>query len=234
MPDFIKNINPVLIADAVIAFIILFKLFQGRSQGAVGKLGKLCSLVLGILGGVFIKNTFTQTLSDRYIQPFFYNLMTEQLEKLGLIDAVESLAKIFEQMKLPVFLHISVPEQVASTQNGINTAVGSAATIIAERLTGWLLFAIGFAAIYLLLKLIFDGILDPLIRKIPIVNGLNSLIGAVLGALTGVLTAGLLLVIVYIFVPSLHMGEDAIFSPRSVESSYIVKLYFRALPGVFR
>jgi hypothetical protein len=212
--------------------IILFKIFQGRSQGAVGKLGRLCSLVLGILGAVLIKNTFTQTLSDRFVQPFFYKLMTEQLEKLGLADVVESLVQVFENMKLPVFLQSSVSEQVASANNGINTAIGSAATIIAERLTGWLLFAIGFAAIYLILKLIFDGMLDPLIRKIPIMNSLNSLIGAVLGALIGIVTVGLLLVVLYIFVPSLHTGEDALLSPQTVEASYILKLYFRALPGI--
>jgi hypothetical protein len=137
-------------------------------------------------------------------------------------------------MKLPVFLQSSVSEQVASANNGINTAIGSAATIIAERLTGWLLFAIGFAAIYLILKLIFDGMLDPLIRKIPIMNSLNSLIGAVLGALIGIVTVGLLLVVLYIFVPSLHTGEDALLSPQTVEASYILKLYFRALREYYR
>ncbi len=141
---------------------------------------------------------------------------------------------MFENMKLPVFLQSSVSEQVASANNGINTAIGSAATIIAERLTGWLLFAIGFAAIYLILKLIFDGMLDPLIRKIPIMNSLNSLIGAVLGALIGIVTVGLLLVVLYIFVPSLHTGEDALLSPQTVEASYILKLYFRALREYYR
>jgi hypothetical protein len=52
-------------------------------------------------------------------------------------------------MKLPVFLHISVPEQVQALRT-YQYSLGSAATIIAECcLTGWLLFAIGcIAAIF--------------------------------------------------------------------------------------
>jgi uncharacterized membrane protein required for colicin V production len=233
----LKNLNPGLAVDALIFLLILYKLLQGRSEGGVRKLGRLAALVCAIFGAYYISKTFAKTLSERYVQPFIYNKLSEQMDKLGLTDAVENLKTLFDNLKLPQFLENSVAEQVSSetseVSSSFNTAVTSASSIISERITSWLLLIIGFAVIYVIIKLLFDGMLDPVIRKIPVVNQTNSLIGAIFGGITGVLLAGLLLVIIYKLVPSLSSGENAIFSPETVESTYLLKLYFKALPGVF-
>jgi Colicin V production protein. len=193
--------------------------------------------VCAIFGAEYIKEAFAKTLSGRFVQPFIFNKLSEQLEKLGLTDAVENLTALFNNLKLPQFLQNSVAEQVAGETAGANsaidTAVTSASLIIAERVTGWLLLILSFIVIYMLIKLLFDGMLDPVIRKLPLVSQANSLLGAVLGGATGVLLAGLLLVIIYKLVPSLSAGENSIFAPKTVESTYLLKLYFKALPGVF-
>jgi hypothetical protein len=113
------------------------------------------------------------------------------------------------------------------------TAVASASSIIAERITGLLLLVLSFAAIYIIVKLLFDGLLDPVFRRLPLVSQANSLLGAILGGITGVLIAGILLVVAYKLFPSLSSGENSVFSPETVASTYILKLYFRALPGIF-
>jgi uncharacterized membrane protein required for colicin V production len=109
-----KNLNPGLAVDALIFLLILYKLLQGRSEGGVRKLGRLAALVCAIFGAYYISKTFAKTLSERYLQPYIYNKLSEQMDKLGLADAVENLKTLFDNLKLPQFLENSVTEQVSS------------------------------------------------------------------------------------------------------------------------
>jgi hypothetical protein len=106
---FLKELNPGLAIDIAICLIILFKLLQGRSEGAVRKLGRFAALLCAIFGAEYIKDAFSKTLADRFVQPFIYKKLAEQLEKLGLSDAVESLTALFDNVKLPEFLRIQWP-----------------------------------------------------------------------------------------------------------------------------
>ncbi len=233
---FLERLNPGLIVDAVIAVIILFKLLQGRSEGAVKKLGRLAALVCAIFGADYIRDAFARELAEKYVRPFVYDRLSEQLDRLGLSDAVENLSALFDRLRLPQFLQSSVAERVGEESAGlgssVGTAVSSASSIIAERVAGWLLLIAGFAVVYLVIKLLFDGMLDPVIRKLPLANRANSLLGAILGAVIGAILAGLLLVIVHTLAPSLSVGGKPLFSPEAVEKTYLLKLYFRALPGL--
>jgi hypothetical protein len=76
---------------------------------------------------------------------------------------------------------------------------------------------------------LFDGMLDPVIRKLPLANRANSLLGAY-SARHGAIWR-VLLVIVNTLAPSLSVGGKPLFSPRRWEKRLSVEALFRACRG---
>lgn len=230
-----EHIPLILIADLVILLLILWKLLQGRRQGLVKKVGGLAALICGIFGGKLVRQSFAGFVSQNWLQPGVERLLESTKDSLGTVDLMENLSRILGDVKLPEFLKTDVVEKVAETLNqGTQSALGAASAVIAERLASWLLFLLGFVIVYLLASLIFNGILDPIIRKLPLVKGVNRLGGALLGALQGILIAGLLLLLAYKLLPVLSQEAGAMLSAENVERSFLVKQYFLALPELFR
>lgn len=229
------KISLTLIADLVILLLILWKLFQGRSQGLVKKVGGLASLVLGLFGGKVVQRTCAEYVSVKWLQPGVSRLLEKAKDSLGTADLMENLGSILNDVKLPEFLKTNVVEHVAEKlSQSAQSALTAAAGVIADRLASWLLFLLGFVVIYLLASLVFNGILDPIIRKLPLIKGVNRLGGALLGCIQGILIAGIVLLAAYKLIPALSQEAGAMFSPASVEKSFLVKLYFQVLPDLFR
>lgn len=226
-------LNWSMAVDLVLALLILWKLLQGRSQGVVQKLGGLAALLCALWSGRFAMTTFSAQVSERWLLPLITRLLEKAKDSLGLADLLENLAGILSGSGLPAFLKTDVVDAAAQKlEEAGASAVQSAAGVVAERLAAWLLFLVAAAVVFGLVRLIFNGILDPVIRRIPIVRGVNSLLGAVLGAAVGVILAGLLLALVYKLAPGLS-APGGILAPESVEKTWVTKLYFQLLPKVF-
>ena len=226
------KLNPTLIIDLVIILILLWKLLQGRRQGIVRRLGSLAAFVCAIFGGRFVQDTFADRFSVLLL-PKIAALLDRARETLGASDLLDNLNEILAQVNLPDFLKTDIAEAVTTRAGEVlSSAVATASELIARRLSEWLLFLVAAAVIYAVVKLIFNGILDPIIRKLPIVKGVNRTLGAALGLICGVLLAGLLLWIAYQLVPELSAPGGAL-SAAAIEKSWLIKLYFRFFPTVF-
>ena len=229
------NITLGIAADVVLLIIILWKVVSGVRSGAVRMLGGLVSLGCGIVGGRLLSSIFAETVAERLLFPSIHDILNRAMDNLGVADLLENLSGILENANLPDFLKSDVLEQAAERlREAGSTAVTNAAEVIAQRLAGLILFLLGLVLVTLLVRVFFNGVLDPVISNLPILGGTNRLLGGLLGAAQGILLAGLLLFLVYRLLPSLSENADQILGEDSIEASFIVKQYFRALPGIFQ
>ena len=228
------NLNAGILADVVLLTIILWKLISGVRSGLVRMLGGLVSLGGGIWAGSLLRSLLAEPAAELWISPAIGRILERAKDNLGLSDLLENLQRILDNAELPAFLKLNIPEQVRQMQENGASAVANAAELIAQRLAGWLLFLLGLILAALLLRLLFNGVIAPLIDHTPLVNETNRALGGVLGAALGILLAGLLLFLCYKLLPVLSEKTGRIFAPDSVEGSLLMKQYFRLLPGIFQ
>ena len=230
------KLNWSLAVDVLLACIVLWKLLQGRQDGMVKKLGSLAALVAAIVAGNLVSRRYAGLVTDVWLGPAMEKLLGHARESLGLEDLVENLAQVLSSARLPDFLKAGVPDRAADLMSGAlratESAVSAASTVVAQRLSGWLLFVASAVLAYAIVKIVFDGILDPVIRRLPIIGGVNRLLGMVLGAIQGALIALLLLWLAVHLVPSLT-APGGVLSPESVQHSFLTRFCFEALPGLF-
>ena len=230
------KVNWTLAVDVVLALLVIWKLLQGRRDGMVRKLGGLAALVGALIVGNFASKRYAAMAAEKWLAPALEKWFSHIRESLGLEDLLGNLAEILEGVKLPQFLKINVAEQVTqqmgAASDKVGVAVEGASLVVAQRLAGWLLFLLAAILAYAIIKLVFDGVLDPLIRKLPIIGTVNALLGAVLGAILGAVMAILLLWLAFHLLPGLSEPGGPL-SPEGVESSYLTKFCFRTFPNLF-
>ena len=227
------NLTIGLLADVLLLAVIVWKLVSGVRSGLVRMLGGLISLGGGIYAGSLLRSLLADTVAENWLEPAILRVLERAKDNLGLSDLLENLQRILDNAQLPAFLKLNVAEQARALQENGATAVTNAAQLIAQRLAGWILFILGLIVAALLLRLLFNGVIAPLIDHIPLVNEANRALGGVLGAALGIVLAGLLLFLCYKLLPVLSETSGRIFAEDSVEGSILMKQYFRLLPGVF-
>ncbi len=229
-------LNWTLAVDVVLAALVVWKVLAGRSDGVVKKLGGLAALVGALFAGNLASKYFAGMVAEKWLAPALEKWFDHIRESLGMEDMLENLADILGGVNLPQFLKINVAEQVTERMGAaserIGVAVEEASMVVAQRLAGWLLFLLAAILAYAIIKLLFDGVLDPAIRKLPIVGTVNSLLGAILGFIVGAIMAILLLWLAYHLLPGLS-APGAPLSPESVEHSFLTKLLFHVFPNLF-
>ena len=229
------DLNSGILVDVVLAAIILWKLISGIRNGAVRMIGGLVSLGCGIYGGSLLRNMFSEAVARRWLVPAVRKVLDTAMDRLGLTDILENLSSILDTSRLPGFLKLDVLDQVKERlTTGGDTALANAAEVIAQRLAGLILFLLGLVLITLLVRILFNGVVDPVISGLPLLNKANRFLGALLGAVLGILIAGLVLALCYRLLPALSQKAGSLFSEKSIQGSYIMKQYFRLLPRAFK
>lgn len=227
------KITPSLVIDVVLGLILLWKLLQGWSQGVVKRMGGLVSALLGILGGRIVRDRFAAQVSALLL-PKVTQVLEHARESIGVSDLLENLSEILSKAKLPAFAKLDVAEDLMTRAGeAVDSAVGSAAEVISQRLSEWLLFLAAALVIYILLKIIFNGVLDPVIRKLPIVKWLNKLLGLLVGLISGIVVVGLVLWLVYHLMPA-FTESGHILSKEAIAGSWIASKYFAQFPALFQ
>lgn len=228
------KITPSLIMDVILGLILLWKLLQGWSQGVIKRLSGLVSALLGILGGRIVRDRFAAQISSALLLPRVTKVLEHARESIGVSDLLDNLSEILNNVWLPAFAKLDVVEGLMSRAGAsIDSATGAAAEIISQRLSEWLLFIVAALVIYILLKIIFNGVLNPVIRKLPIVKWLNKLLGLAVGLISGIVVVGLVLWLVYHLMPA-FTESGHILSEEAVAGSWIASKYFARFPALFR
>ena len=230
------KLNWALAVDVILVLVVVWKLITGRRDGMVKKLGGLAALVGALFAGDFVSKRFSALVAERWIGPALDKWFTHIRESLGLEDMLDNLSEILQGVSLPQFLKQNVSELVSdrlgAAKDSIGVAVDEASQVVAQRLAGWLLFIVAAILAYALIRVIFDGVLDPLIRKLPIIGTANALLGAILGAVQGAIIALVLLWLAYHLLPGLSEAGGP-FAPECVERSFLTKFCFQTFPNLF-
>ncbi len=228
------RLNWSLAIDLIMAVIIVWMLLKGRADGVVKKMGGLLSLAVGLLLGKAAKAQYAELVAERWLTPAIGRLLTHARESLGLADLLENLTEILNKASLPGFLKVNVTENIASgASTFLDSAVNTASHEVGLRLSGWLLFFFTAVLAYVLVRIIFNGVIDPVISNLPIIGKINSFMGLVLGAVLGAVLSIFLLWLAYHLVPALSQPGGPL-SPESVEKSYLTRFCFQLFPGLFR
>ncbi|MBP5166954.1 MAG: CvpA family protein [Oscillospiraceae bacterium] len=127
----------------------------------------------------------------------------------------------------------TIGDLTANIRASVSEAVKNAADTLSLNFAGVILFVLTALIVFILVKLILKKLLSPLVSSIPIVGGIDKLLGAVLGAAEGLLIAGLLLFVAYKVSPLLPQAVQKVFEPQAIENSFVVKQFFLRLPGIF-
>ena len=229
------DLNPGILGDVVLLLIIVWKIISGVRNGAVRMLGGLVSLGCGIYAGGLVRSMFSESVAKRWLIPSMYRILETAMNRLGLADILDNLGSIIDDSKLPGFLKLDVLEQAAEKMKLTSeTAMHSAAEVIGMRLAGLLLFLLGLILVTVLVRILFNGVVDPVISNLPLLNEANKLLGGILGACLGILIAGLVFALSYRLLPVLSERAGRVFSPASIQGSILMKQYFRLFPGAFR
>lgn len=227
------KITPSLIMDAVLGLILLWKLLQGWSQGVIKRLGGLVSALLGILGGRILRDRFAAQVSALLL-PKITTVLEHARESIGVSDLLDNLSEILNSAKLPAFAKLDVAEGLmARAGEALDSAVNAAAEVVSQRLSEWLVFIVAALVIYILLKIIFNGVLDPVISKLPIVKWLNKLLGLAVGLISGIVVVGLVLWLVYHLMPA-FTESGHILSEEAIAGSWIASKFFARFPALFQ
>ena len=227
------KITPSLIVDVVLGLILLWKVLQGWSQGVIKRLGGLASVVFGIIGGRIMRDRFAAQVSDALLLPKVTQVLEHARESIGVSDLLENLKEILNSAKLPLFAKLDVAEELTRAGEAVDSAVGTAAEVVSQRLSEWLLFIVAAAVICILLKIIFNLILDPVVRKLPLIKWVNKLLGLVVGLISGIVVVGLVLWLVYHLMPA-FTESGHILSEEAIAGSWIASKYFAQFPALFQ
>jgi uncharacterized membrane protein required for colicin V production len=257
--------NAALIADAVLAVIIIVALVSGGRQGAIKKLSRIAAIICGVLAGNFVKKNFAQSLSDGLIRPFVDNILksaernvdfgelasdisaeagqSAAAAELPDLSGVDLSGLGLSEIRIPgvdlqnvisnMRIDRAAGDLAANIRSSVADAVKSAADTLSFNFAGIILFVLTALIVFILVKLILRKLLSPLVASIPIVGGIDRLLGAVLGAAEGLLIAGLVLFVACKVSPLLPEAVQKVFEPQAIEKSFLVKQFFLRLPGIF-
>jgi len=221
----------VYIADIVMAAIIILKIIHGWKRGFIRAAAGLIALACASFGSLWLKNVLSPALSATLFLPKVQQFVAQRVDT-GSEILSEQLDSFFRSVRLPEGIKGKLGEGILEKANqGGNELINAAAETLSMKLAEVIVFVVCFIIIYFLIRALVR-LLDGTVFKIPVVKQLNKLLGAAMGLLTGALISGLLLAAVYLFFPALSQS-GGIFSPQSVENSFIVDFYFGLFPGVF-
>ncbi len=190
-----------LIATIVVAAILIFFLIWGFHRGFLRILLTTLALVVTVvLAGIltpyissFLEGSFIGKAIDKkfgtYIEEYVDNPLVNQVS--------EAQELVIEKLPLPKFIRKDISEKNTSAEY-VEMKVSKFSDYLKARLVNLVLAAIAFIILIILIYLIIRILmkLSRVISKIPIIGGVNRILGAILGLAEGLLVIWLLCLVV--------------------------------------
>ena len=172
-----------VIADIIIATVILLAVYLGGRSGLLQSLAGLIVVIASALGAAWSAKTFAEPVSA-WLQPLLTEKFTDQIQSHGAASAsAGDMLSIFGfNGHALTRLVESVTAQVAATGKSLlETVVGSVVHSVA--------YAAVFLVTFLVLLLVLMLLIKPLelATKLPGLRTLNALGGGLLGLIKGIL-----------------------------------------------
>lgn len=185
-----------LIYDLVFVAILIITALYGRHQGLLAGLMGLAGAVLGVLGAVWAANWLAPVIYTDHVGAAVSQTVTDALTTQG-----ENLPAVMEQYLgfLPKELFDQVARQLQLALESSSADISRQVVEALEPIFLPLLQAVIFLVLCTLIRWVFR-LLAKLLRhcnKLPLVGGLNQLLGLVLGLVTGALDCWMLSMVLW-------------------------------------
>ena len=210
-------VNPIVL-DIVAIVLILIAMLDGRRKGLVKMLWKVGAWILTLVLVMALVKPVTEWAMTTDMAQGIVGNITAAVENNLLKDSVEALTPeaISESTNIPVIL---IPAQtVSNLGQDLSTAALSIASALAETVVKIAVGLILFVFIRILLSILYR-ILN-LATKLPVIHGVNKLLGMLMGLIN-------IMFILYIVlgIAALNIDVESQWDI-VINSTYIVKYFY--------
>lgn len=203
------------LVDAVVVLIFVCAVLDGRRRGFVKMILSLVAAIISIALAGELSEPIAVRINDAYL----HDIIVEEIDNNLNIDDItqQDVAQIEEAVPSQI---TAVAEEAGISIEDILTAATEAEGGLSENLIAEaeenliipILTMTVFAAVYILLMIVFAIIIGAINTafKLPVLNKLNTLLGALLGALKGVtvvLVISIVAVLTASFAPENELGK---------------------------
>lgn len=203
------------LVDAVVVLIFVCAVLDGRRRGFVKMILSLVAAIISIALAGELSEPIAVRINDAYL----HDIIVEEIDNNLNIDDItqQDVAQIEEAVPSQI---MAVAEEAGISIEDILTAATDAEGGLSENLIAEaeenliipILTMTVFAAVYILLMMVFAIIIGAINTafKLPVLNKLNTVLGALLGALKGVtvvLVISIVAVLTASFAPENELGE---------------------------
>lgn len=197
--------------DIILIALLLLAFFIGYKKGFVKSVWKIVALVLTIVLMLMLKTPVIKFLSGT---DFASTVNTKISETVSLPQGGG--VNIAENLNLPLFLQGEVNDQITTAQGStINDTVNSS-------LTSLFITIIACIGLFIIIRLILAAVfmIISAVTELPLIKGVNKLVGGLLGAVNILFIVYLLLAVMSLFAPA----DSKLFD--EINNTYIVKYLY--------
>lgn len=218
---------------AIVAIIILFLIISAR-KGAVRSLiefiGALASILLSAVLSIYLSDLlFNLLLRDSLIRS-----VEEALKSAAGQETVQQIAAAFD--KLPGFISNSINVDALTPQisGALAESTSQAATLMVDLAAAPVIKMLMRVVLVILLYIIFRLLVRLIafagdrFARLPVLNQLNGLFGAVLGLVKAALAVFILTAIIRAVVPMVETPK--IFTEQNIQGSYVFRYAYEHNP----
>lgn len=173
--------NPAIVADAVIAAVLVLAVVIGARKGLVKSLAGVVMVVAAFIGASFVANAFAEPVAQ-WLGPVIEESVLEKLAQQESADA-QSLLEQFH------FGGESLQQMVDEVMDKVKETGADLLSAVADSVAKSVAYALVYLAAFLVLLLVVWLLLRPvcLVVKLPILRTVNALGGGALGLVWGAL-----------------------------------------------
>lgn len=197
--------------DIILIALLLLAFFIGYKKGFVKSVWKIAALILTIVLMLMLKTPTVNYLSGTSLASKINDKISEtvSLPQGGGVNIAETL-------NLPVFLQGEVNDQIAEEQGAaISDTVNSS-------LTSLFITIIACIGLFIVIRLVLAAVfmIITAVTELPLIKGVNKLIGGLLAAVNILFIVYLLLAVMSLFAPA----DSKLFE--EINNTYLVKYLY--------
>ena len=223
-----------IVLDLAVGVIVILFLITSIRKGAVRSLIEFIGSLASILLAVVLSVALSDLLFNLLIRDPLVNLVGQTFQSAAGQESIEQIAAVFE--KLPGFISSSVNIDALTPQIAgvLEQSTEQAATLIVDLAVAPVIKMLMRVVLIVLLYIIFRLLVRVIafagdrIARLPVLNQLNGLLGAVIGVVKGALAVLILTAVIRAVVPM--VDSPRIFSEEHIQSSHVFRYFYEHNP----
>lgn len=222
-----------IVLDLVVLLLLVIFVFRGRKRGFIATFVSFIGALIATLFSAFLSSKIAPLIFEKFMRKSLIDSLVNTFTNGGGLNFSEGYTDAFAG--LPDFIHSMVDDNITTflddMESGITESVISGATTFVDTTLEPMIVGILFMLVFLILAMIFSMFLKFFVKRlhavndIPIVGGVNSLLGGGVGFLQGLLVIFLLLTLVSLFV-GLTSDQNEYINTKIIEQSFLTEYLY--------